>query len=250
MEKLLRSPKDVKNFDAEQVAKLTFSGFLVLEIFRNDPYMKKFVMEYANYSLLGSNYYNFFLASTDLRNLVYVLYSAKYTDFNYTAEQMRNKKQSKQFLEDVSIDSTLIRQYFKRLSQGYGTSNKDMVFLRRLERDLNISDVGENYNSMRVLVEDWKNQGSHRKKLVTTRLLLAIRTNGRRFDLRKPLEKYAKQKDLEMKNVNNPETGEPSLDAQKQDLKKDLKKAGAGVLGTVAGAVIGSKLGWSNKDKK
>jgi len=109
--------------------------------------------------------------------------------------------------------------------------------LLEIQKDLSVTV--QNYRSMRILISQWSKISLRDKKLVMTRLLQAFRLRARRSDILPELEKLAKRKSLELKNVNNAEKNEKNEPKAEVDPSAPwwLKPAAA-----TAGAYAGYKF--------
>lgn len=223
-EKILRSTSNLKNLESEQIKKLILLGFMTLIILKQDG-KEEIASNYAKKTLFSSKFSSFKISSTDLYNLIHVS-SGKYN------KNLRKLLKDKNTDFGVNINKQLIFKFLKKTRKKEHTPLLDRYVLKHLNNVLEIDD--SNYHSMQILVRRWEKQTKQRKQLVVTRLLMALRRHGFRYDLRKPLEKYSKEKKLELKtNVKNPEK-------KSSNWKSTLSGAAVGT-GLGAGAFLASR---------
>ncbi len=82
----------------------------------------------------------------------------------------------------------------------------DQRFLLKLENGLQIDT--SNYKSIRRLAGEWSSLDQGARQLVMTRLLLAFKNRAAKSELLPVLEKLAKQENLLIKDVKDPESKE------------------------------------------
>lgn len=198
---LVPSRHHLQSFTLRDFADFTFLYCIVLYLLKEDFTLAPVAARYAEHTHPSSGFNRFYLGATDLRIMVTGLLGEETITDNLT-DRLANDR----LLSRLNLDESQMRRFLHNISQ-YGPNTQwDKQFLFKLERDLNIEN--SNYRSVRRLAIEWDKLSTSDKKLVVTRLLQAFRARIRRSELLPYLEQLAGDNSLEMKDVNNPETGE------------------------------------------
>lgn len=230
--RLLRTKQSFKTYTAKDIAELAFVYFISLEILSSEFDYLSDAKDYAKKTIMYGNFNSFRFSGTDMYMLLYVLLG------NDEVELKGDKENNDLFLNNINPNMMNIKRYFLNLRKGEPNQTFNRRFLLKLQQELDITVA--NYRSMRILVSDWKNISKPQKKLVMTRLLQVFRARAIRSELRTFIESLAKGQKLEIKGVDNAETGKEGKGIKDPDFGTTKKKtpwwaktaaAGAGAYG-------------------
>ena len=232
--------------DLEQAGNYALLILCTLNILRYEKETMHFSQDYARKTLSYVDFKGFRSSATDLYNLLAILQDPNQVNLDKLKPHKSNEilagrmhlpvLQTKAYLHRMAankIQTEQDRQYFFKLDNGLATSNAD-------------------YSAIRRLASDWPRLLPRERKLLVTRLLLALRHMGT-SDVLKQLEIVSKIKNYELSDVCNPETGK-NCDVKSQPAKKSGTVMGAigkslalGAAAAVGGAALGYAL---TRDKK
>lgn len=236
----------LKKYTSKETCDLAFLYFITLEILKNEFEYLHVATAYAKRTCWYNGFEHFHPGVTDLYLLLHQLSQKDENSF-------KPHKNNDIFLKTVQVDDDEILSYLRRTARNQTVKSVDRKFLISLENDFEISDAS--YRSMRRLCYDWRELTDHQKKLLITRLLMALRHRARLCDLLPFLEELSNKQKLELENVHNPETGEhpKNIEQPHKELGiggKVLAHAVGGTLGALGGIWLGSKIGQALHHKK
>ena len=236
-----------KKYTSKDTCNLVFLYFITLEILKNEFEYTHVTTAYAKKTTWYNGFENFHPSVTDLYLLLHQL--SKKDEHSF-----KSNKNNDTFLKTVHVDDDEILAYLKRVARNQTIKSVDRKFMISLESDLEITDAS--YRSMRRLCYEWTDLTEHQKKLLVTRLLMALRHWARLCDLLPYLEDIANKQKLELKDVHNPETHE-DIHKLTEPTHKELGTGGkilanviGGTLGAIGGIALGSTLGHALHHKK
>lgn len=194
--RLLPSKNSYKSYSVRHLSEITFLYFLGLQILRSETEFKPRVKNYAQSVIKWNNFDKDQSTGNDLYQLLHTLHTADFTK----PEDIRLKKK-------IFIPSAAIFLWLRTISDT-PSEGKDHRFLYELEDKLSIDN--SSYKALRRMIESWATLNYDQKSASLTRLIQAFEAKAAKSELLDWLKKLAKNKALELKNVDNAETGEKS----------------------------------------
>lgn len=227
----------LNQYNLRDIADLAFLYIMTLEILFQEKSFKEFAMNYAYRTVKFGNFDNFMFSGTDLYVFLHIL-----TGNNAAGSRgfLKDYDENMKVAQTMLPDFQLFRNYLRFMSRDFVTDDMSRRALLQIQFGLNIEN--SNYRNVRVLVSQWNKIPKESKKLAITRVLQAFRHRALRSELLPHLEALAKEKNLELKNVHNPETGELSK-------KTPAAPWWVAPAAFVGGAVAGYNLLRKRKDK-
>ena len=232
-----------KKYTSKDTTDLVFLYFISLEILKNDFEYIHVVTAYAKKTAWYNGFENIHPGATDLYLLLHQITKKDEHTF-------KPHKNNDVFLKTIQTDEDEILAYLRRIARNQSIMSVDRKFMISLEEDLEITDSC--YRSMRRLCYMWKDLTEHQKKLLITRLLMALRHRARLCDLLPYIEHLANKDKLELQNVYNPETKEKPKETSHDTTSHDPKplsggqrlaaNAIGGTLGAIGGIMLGSAI--------
>lgn len=225
--KLLPSRSSARRYTAKDVCDLLFLSCIGLQVLKGEFDTLSEAADYAGKTLRYGTFDERHFSCTDLYVLVHLSLHGEPKDF-------KKNPSNESFLRGVNVDQPLLRRWLRSIRMDQPDEELDRRTLLMLQNGLRISD--QSYRAMRRLSTHWGRDIEEReKKLVITRLLLALRARASRSELRPHLERLAKRGKLELPVPCNPETG--SCERPKRNLLGKLALASiGGAVGGVAAA--------------
>jgi hypothetical protein len=216
--KLFRTRQQADTADARHVTDFAFLNTITLWVLYNNYSTAPIAKSYAANTVAYYNFNSYRQSGTDL-----------YVALNRIKNGTGIDDKSNLLYSRSSFNEIKMRQFLNDIAQGKNYYNARSFFLQ-LEKNLNIENSV--YKSIRRLAADFKDLSQGEKALVVTRLLQYYRTNAIRSELYEPLKAMAREKGLELKNVDNGE-------------KKGLSTLTKFAVGTAAGFALGRAFGRS-----
>lgn len=231
--RLLSSTSAFRKFSARQVAELVYLHVIAIRILGSESLSQHFTTDYAARSVRYLGFAKWYQNATDLHLLLHAL-MAEDVD-------LKMPEASRDFKETLYFDEQEIRYWLRDISHGHISEPRTHRLFLHLDGQFQIKNGS--MKAIRRLVMDWPHCTPYQKQLAMTRLLQIMRVRSRQSDVLVELEKLATKLRLELKNVDNPETGDeakhdgsdPEFVAQQPKKKGILKSIAA----TAAGAVLG-----------
>jgi hypothetical protein len=199
---LIRTKQSLRNYTGKDISELVFLYLVSLEILRHEePYASE-AKSYAAKTVKYGSFSHFYPSGNDLYLLLHTLFGERNQE---AVSHLKLPEKSAKFLSLTTLDQVRTKSYLRSVAHGSEPSSPQNFFLHA-EQALKISV--SNYRSIRRLAVNWSDLDRPDKKLVMTRLLQAFRTRLIRSELKPVLERYAKDKSLEIQDVNNAEQGD------------------------------------------
>lgn len=199
---VIRALDQLKRYTARDIADFAFLHFLVLFLLQNDFDQSVAVKGHARRTINLGNFDKFTFTGTDLYMYLHILSGG-------ARDRLKPNPSNDLFWKRLALNKRELKQALLNLSNGHRQQAGEFRFLQRIEKELMIDNP--NYRSCRRLIADWNNQSTHTQELVVTRLLMALRARTPQSDLLVALNDYARRKNLELKDANNPETTNESV---------------------------------------
>jgi len=170
---------------------------LVFETMRNYPDFKGYVQRYAK-KTIGFDLYKFYrIMGTDLYNFIYFLVGD-----DSAQDKLKDPDKAKLLKKNTKLPIAAINRYLRALAQGANPITPGKM-LMAIEGALNISNT--DYKAIRRNIANFPRLTKAEKRLVSTRLIFAVRAKLRNSDIIEDFEKFAAVKDLEKASVVDPE---------------------------------------------
>jgi hypothetical protein len=198
-----------------------------------------FAENYAKRTIqYGVNFNKWLNSSTDLYVILYGLTSNELDD-----------PDSEKFLKNLPFGHNLLIKWLRGIASDKLRDSDHRAFFVRL--DFNFKINNSSIKAIRRLVMDWKNLSQHEKGLATTRLLQLLRARAPKSEILANFINMARDKDLILGDVCDPETGIGCGNIAKIVVKEPEKKKSSFLiaLASVAAGVAVSNM-ISHKDKK
>lgn len=212
--RMFPSKHHIRQHDIHDILEFTFLYCIALYVMKSDVIVGPVASRYAEHTYLPGPFTHFTNTSTDLRLFLSLIYNA---------DGIADNLSSTDYTSGQTMDQRMVGRYLHDIAKAGPLSHWDKQFLYKMEGDYRIGN--SNYRSVRRLVIDWEKIPNRDKKLVMTRLLQAFRSRMPRSELLPYLEDMTERHDWELKDVNNPETGE---EAEGKSFLKSLAARAAG----------------------
>lgn len=194
---VIRSLDQLGKYTARDIADFAFLHFLILFLLQNDFEGALTSKGQATRTLqFGGRFNRFTLIGTDLYMYLHILLGG-------TRDRLKKNPANELFWRQLVLSEREIKNALTDMAAGRRISSSEFRFLQKIEQELKIDN--SNYRSCRRLIASWNDITTNDQRLVVTRLLQALRSRCPQSDLMIPLQDYARRKQLELKQVNNPE---------------------------------------------
>jgi len=236
--KLIPHRKTLHDYDAEELAELAFLNILTLRILlaEHGNGTALFAQKYCRKTAQFGNFKKWHTDSTDIYVMLYGLIS----------DEAKNDRQDRHVHLHMPIEPLLLYRWFRsNADKRHDTALTHRVFVK-LDTWFKIKN--SSMKAIRRLVMDWDTITTKERKLALTRLLQFMRTRAARGELLPWLNRVGVLHDLEIDNVDNPETGERregGHDVRETTLWRSLalESASAGATGAASVAAVVGGLG-------
>jgi len=195
---MFRSKQQVQTTDARFMIDFAFINLLTIELLFNEGETNSSAQSYAAKTIQYQNFNSYQQSGTDLYIALNSILTKKLVGDRLVASKI-NK---------LAVPYSKIKDYLIKLSNGVSYPGANAFFFS-LERSFDITN--SNYKDLRRLITNWSNLDDNQQKLVVTRLLQFYRTTAIRSELYQVLNDYAREQDLELKNVKNAEQPRSSV---------------------------------------
>lgn len=234
--RLIPSKSNLRRYTAQEVSDLVVLNLCALYILWSNTEYQSFAEKYAKRTLMhGATFEKWQTSGTDLYILLHALIAS---DVTLNKQELSNK-----YRETLPIGERLLVRWLRDMSTGNLKEAQHRALFVKL--DFNFRTKNNSIRAIRRLVLDWNKLDRREHQLAMTRLLQFMRTRASRGEILGNLQKMAKEYDLEMKGVCNPETGSgcdmPTQDHSDSASKEPKKKKGGGWAG-LAGLAIGAAI--------
>jgi hypothetical protein len=170
---------------------------LALETMRQYPDFKGYVKRYAN-KTSGFELYKFYrIMGTDLYNFIYFLVGD-----NSAQNKLKDPEAAKAMKKKTMLPVAAINRYIRDLASGNEPFNTNKMFLS-IESGLNVTN--SDYKNIRRHLANFARLTRAEKRLLSTRLIFAVRAKLRNSDIIADFEKFAAINNLEKASVVDPE---------------------------------------------
>jgi hypothetical protein len=234
---LISSMSAYRRFSGRQIADLAYLHIVALRILATEPLAKDFAADYATRSVRYMGFAKWYQSATDLHLLLHALLNE---DVDLKLPDTSNELRA-----SLYFDENAIRMWAKDIARGRINEARTKKMFLHLDGDFQVKD--SSMKAIRRLVQDWSHVTVMQKKLSMTRLLQMLRVRARRSDLLIRLEKLAHAMDLELRNVNNKETGDVAHDDGKDP--EFVKHQKPSMLRSLAAFAGGAVLGYTAVSK-
>jgi len=175
----------------------TYLILLALETMRQYPDFRGYVERYCK-KTSGFELYKYYrIMGTDLYNFIYFLVGD-----DSAQDKLKDPGAAKQLKKKTNIPVADINRYIQYLAQGRSPSSVSGMFMK-LENGLNITNA--DYKAIRRNLANFNKLTKAEKRLLSTRLIFAVRAKLRSSDIIEDFEKFASVKDLEKASAIDPE---------------------------------------------
>lgn len=203
------SSKKLTYTDCGERAYLTL---LALETMRQYPDFKGYVQRYAK-KTSGFELYKFYrIMGTDLYNFIYFLVGD-----NSAQDKLKDPGAAKKLKKSTNFPTAAVNRYINALAQNKSPTAINQMFMN-MESGLNITNT--DYKSIRRYLGNFSKLNRSEKRLLSTRLIFAVRAKLRNSDIIEDFEKFAAVKNLEKASVIDPEptVSRPDIPTKAGDL--------------------------------
>jgi len=188
------SSKKLTYTDCGERAYLTL---LALETMRQYPDFRGYVQRYCK-KTSGFELYKFYrIMGTDLYNFIYFLVGD-----DSAQDKLKDPGAAKKLKKTTNIPVADVNRYIQYIAQGRKPLQISNMFMK-LESGLNITN--SDYKAIRRNLVNFGKLTKAEKRLLSTRLIFAVRAKLRSSDIIEDFEKFAQIKDLEKASVIDPE---------------------------------------------
>jgi hypothetical protein len=189
----------------------TYLTLLTLETMRQYPDFKGYVQRYCK-KTAGFELYKYYrIMGTDLYNFIYFLVG------DGAQKKLKDPEAALRLKEKTKFPTLAVNRYINALARGVDPTQVSQMFIN-LESALNITN--SDYKAIRRNLVDFRKLTKAEKRLISTRLIFAVRAKLRSSDIIEDFEKFAAVKDLEKASVTDPEptVSLPDISTREGDL--------------------------------
>ena len=170
---------------------------LALETMRKYPDFKAYVQRYAK-KTAGFELYKYYrVMGTDLYNFTYFLVGS-----GPAQDKLKDPEAAKRMRATTKLPLPAINRYIQALAQGKEPTQANSMFMA-IETAVKITN--SDYKSIRRNLVNFARLTKAEKRLISTRLIFAVRAKLRSSDIIEDFEKFAAVKNLEKASVIDPE---------------------------------------------
>jgi len=170
---------------------------LALEAMRNYPDFKGYVQRYCKKTSGFELYKSYRIMGTDLYNFIYFLVG----DTGAQAK-LKDPQSAIKLAAKTKMPTSAINRYIRSLAAGTTPTQVNSMFMA-IESAINVSNA--DYKAVRRSLANFGRLTKAEKRLVSTRLIFAVRAKLRSSDIIEDFEKFASIKNLEKASVIDPE---------------------------------------------
>jgi hypothetical protein len=165
--RMFRGRDTLKGKTAEELAKVSFLMFMMLEILRKED--AGFAKTYAKQTIWHESFSSMKTNATDLHNLLSVL--------------SNQQKFSDRIVTNFSINvpALQIRRYLRDIDSGLKQQGLDRAFFKTLQEYLKISS--SDLKEVRRAVADWRDAGQTEKSTIRYKIKNLLQTTNHQNDL-------------------------------------------------------------------
>jgi hypothetical protein len=185
--------------------KLTYSDcgerayltLLALETMRQYPDFKDYVQRYAKKTAGFELYKMYRIMGTDLYNFIYFLVGD-----SKAQDKLKDPDSAKRMRANTKLPTAAINRYINALAQGKTPTQVNSMFMA-IESAIKVTN--SDYKAIRRNLANFARLTKAEKRLISTRLIFAVRAKLRSSDIIEDFEKFAAVKNLEKASVIDPE---------------------------------------------
>ena len=170
---------------------------LALETMRQYPDFKAYVQRYAKKTAGFEQYKMYRIMGTDLYNFTYFLVGD-----SGAQDKLKDPETAKRMRASTKLPTSAINRYINAIAQGKTPVQVNNLF-QAIETALKISN--SDYKLIRRNLMNFARLTKAEKRLISTRLIFAVRAKLRSSDIIEDFEKFAAIKNLEKASVIDPE---------------------------------------------
>ena len=170
---------------------------LALETMRQYPDFKAYVQRYAKKTAGFEQYKMYRIMGTDLYNFTYFLVGD-----SGAQDKLKDPESAKRMRASTKLPTSAINRYINAIAQGKTPVQVNNLF-QAIETALKISN--SDYKLIRRNLMNFARLTKAEKRLISTRLIYAVRAKLRSSDIIEDFEKFAAIKNLEKASVIDPE---------------------------------------------
>jgi hypothetical protein len=170
---------------------------LALETMRQYPDFKAYVQRYAKKTAGFEQYKMYRIMGTDLYNFTYFLVGD-----SGAQDKLKDPESAKRMRASTKLPTSAINRYINTIAQGKTPVQVNNLF-QAIESALKVSN--SDYKSIRRNLMNFARLTKAEKRLISTRLIFAVRAKLRSSDIIEDFEKFAAVKNLEKASVIDPE---------------------------------------------
>ena len=185
---------------------------LALETMRQYPDFKDYVQRYCKKTAGFELYKTYRIMGTDLYNFIYFLVG----DGN-AQDKLKDPESAKRLKAKTKLPTSAINRYINALAQGKQPVQINSMFMA-IEGAINVTN--SDYKAIRRNLANFTRLTKAEKRLISTRLIFAVRAKLRSSDIIEDFEKFAAIKNLEKASVIDPEptVSTPDIATRPSDL--------------------------------
>ena len=170
---------------------------LALETMRQYPDFKAYVQRYAKKTAGFEQYKMYRIMGTDLYNFTYFLVGD-----SGAQDKLKDPESAKRMRASTKLPTSAINRYINAIARGNQPVQVNNLF-QAIESALKVSN--SDYKSIRRNLMNFARLTKAEKRLISTRLIYAVRAKLRSSDIIEDFEKFAAVKNLEKASVIDPE---------------------------------------------
>ena len=170
---------------------------LALETMRQYPDFKAYVQRYAKKTAGFEQYKMYRIMGTDLYNFTYFLVGD-----SSAQDKLKDPESAKRMRASTKLPTSAINRYINAVAQGKTPVQLNNMF-QAIESALKVSN--SDYKSIRRNLMNFARLTKAEKRLISTRLIFAVRAKLRSSDIIEDFEKFAAVKNLEKASAIDPE---------------------------------------------
>jgi len=170
---------------------------LALETMRQYPDFQAYVRRYAKKTAGFEQYKMYRIMGTDLYNFTYFLVGD-----SGAQDKLKDPDSAKRMRASTKLPTSAINRYINAIAQGKTPVQVNNLF-QAIESALKVSN--SDYKAIRRNLMNFARLTKAEKRLISTRLIFAVRAKLRSSDIIEDFEKFAAVKNLEKASVIDPE---------------------------------------------
>ena len=170
---------------------------LALETMRQYPDFKAYVQRYCKKTAGFELYKMYRIMGTDLYNFIYFLVGD-----SKAQDKLKDPDSAKRMRANTKLPTAAINRYINALAQGKTPTQVNSMFMA-IESAIKVTN--SDYKAIRRNLANFARLTKAEKRLISTRLIFAVRAKLRSSDIIEDFEKFAAVKNLEKASVIDPE---------------------------------------------